>query len=152
MKEFTLKDIEEFLSGDSFAIAGVSRNNKKFGNVIYNEMKTKGYKVLPVNPNLEYVDAEQCYPDLTTLPLKPSGVIAVISPAAVPDVIREAHQLGINNIWLQQGAASKEAIELGRSYGMKLFHGECILMYLKDAGGIHKFHKWIKKITRTLPV
>ncbi len=152
MKEFTLKDIEEFLSGDSFAVAGVSRNNKKFGNVIYNEMKTKGYNVYPVNPSLENVNGEKCYPYVKSLPIIPSGIIVVTSPQSALKVIKESIELDIKKVWLQQGAGSKEAVELAGSNGMMLFHGECILMYQKDTGSIHKFHKWIKKITRTLPV
>ena len=46
----TKKDIEKFLEPKKLAIAGVSRNPKKFGHQVYEELKKKGFEVYPVNP------------------------------------------------------------------------------------------------------
>ena len=51
----TLKSINDFLSVKELAIAGVSRNNKKFGGMVFQELKAKGYKLYPVNPNAEMI-------------------------------------------------------------------------------------------------
>ena len=46
----TKTTVTDFLSQRVLAVVGASRDPKKFGNSIYRELKRKGYKVLPVNP------------------------------------------------------------------------------------------------------
>ena len=40
----SLKSIESFLSQEHIAVAGVSRNSKKFGTVVYHHLKERGKK------------------------------------------------------------------------------------------------------------
>src|SRR5205809_4537098 len=42
--------IDDFLAQRRIAVAGVSRNPHKFGNVLFRELKQRGYDVLPLNP------------------------------------------------------------------------------------------------------
>jgi predicted CoA-binding protein len=46
----TKKIIEEFLGPRKLAIAGVSGNSKKFGYLVFRDLKANGYEVYPVNP------------------------------------------------------------------------------------------------------
>ena len=45
--------IDDFLAQRRIAVAGVSRNPHKFGNVLFRELKQRGYDVLPLNPTLK---------------------------------------------------------------------------------------------------
>ncbi len=56
----TKADIQNFLQPRRFAIAGVSRNPKKFGRMVYNELKKSGYTLYPINPNLQEIEGEKC--------------------------------------------------------------------------------------------
>ena len=47
----TLKDIQEFLEPKKMAIAGASRNPKKFGGTIVTEAIKSGYELFPVHPD-----------------------------------------------------------------------------------------------------
>lgn len=40
----TLNDITEFLAPKKLAIAGASRNPKKFGGIVFTELKKKGLR------------------------------------------------------------------------------------------------------------
>ena len=72
--------VEMFLTQSTLAIVGVSRNDKKFGNVIFRELSAKGYKILPVNPNAERIGEERCYPSLKALPQPHDGLKLVDPP------------------------------------------------------------------------
>jgi len=47
----TKKQIEEFLESKNLAIAGVSRDKKKFGYRVFEDLTSKGYNAYPINPN-----------------------------------------------------------------------------------------------------
>ncbi len=63
----TQDQMSSFLQSKSIAIAGVSRNPKKFGRIIYDELKKKGYNVIPINPTAEDIDGQKCYNNLRVL-------------------------------------------------------------------------------------
>ena len=123
------KYLDEFVALNSIAVIGVSQDREKFGNAIYRELKNRGKKVFAVNPKGGEVEGDPCYPSLSALPEKPEGALLVIPPLATLAVIREAAGLGIDRIWLQQGAESPEGEALCEELGLKLVSGECIFMH-----------------------
>ena len=64
----TLRQIEEFLGSEPIAMAGVSRNPKKFGFVAFRELKEKGMNIIPVNPHAEEIHGSKVYHDIKSLP------------------------------------------------------------------------------------
>ena len=147
----TKATITEFLSQKKLAIVGISRTGKKFSNAVYKELKLKGYRLFPVNPQAENILGESCYPNLRSLPEKVEGVVIITKPAISAGIIREVHEAGIKHVWLQQGTESKEAIDFCNSKQMNVIHGECILMFAEPIGSFHKFHRWIWKLIGKLP-
>ena len=143
--------VTNFLKNKSIAVVGVSRNKKKFGYIAYKNLKDKGYKVLPVNPNVDTADSDKCYPNLSSIKEKIEGVLLVVPPKQSEKVVKEAHTLGIKSIWFQQGSGSKEAIKYCEENGMSVVSGECIMMFTEPVESIHKFHRWIWKIFGKLP-
>ncbi len=142
--------IEEFVGLRRLAVVGVSRNDRKFGNTIYKELKAKGYEVFGVNRSVEKIGEEKCYPDLTSLKGMVDGVIACISPDQVEPMVREVSSIGVHYLWLQQGAESKKAVELGEKLGINVVKGKCILMYAGPVNSIHKIHRLFNKVTGRL--
>jgi hypothetical protein len=67
-KNYELSIIREFLSDKEFAIAGVSRNTKKFGRGVYDHLIKRGYKGYPINPNTDTIGDAKCFPDVTSIP------------------------------------------------------------------------------------
>jgi predicted CoA-binding protein len=145
------KNVEDFLSQKNIAVVGVSGSRKKFGNIIYNELKSKGYNVFPVNPNADNIDGEKCYPDLLALQNKVEAAVLVIPPSASDEVVKDAHAAGINNIWMQQGSESEEAIKYCEENNIRVISNECILMFALPAGFIHRAHKWVWGVVGKLP-
>ena len=146
----TLKQINEFLEAQPIAMVGVSRNPKKFGYAAFKELKDKGMKIIPVNPLADQIMGEKSYPNVSILPPEVKGIIIVTKKEQTAGVIREAKEKGIRQIWIQQMADSKEALEVLKDSGINYITGQCILMHFKP-NGIHKFHGSIKKFFRSFP-
>ncbi len=138
--------IEEFVQAKRLAVVGVSRNEKKFGTAIYAELKSYGYEVFGVNPEMDQINGDKCFSSVTDLAGKVDGVIICLPPQKSVQVIRDAVAAGINKIWLQQGAQSVEAGKVARELGVTPIEGKCILMYAGKVKSIHGFHKFIAKV------
>jgi uncharacterized protein len=144
------KSIEAFLDNPSIAVVGVSRSGRGFGNAAYRSLRTRGYRVYPVNWSAPTVDGIRCYSRLSELPERVNAVLVVVPPPQAVDVIRDAAAAGIRHVWLQQGAESPDVLRLGAELGLDVVAGECILMFAQPTG-IHKAHRWLRQITHSLP-
>ncbi|MCB0729757.1 MAG: CoA-binding protein [Ignavibacteriae bacterium] len=145
------KAIQDFFTNKNYAVVGVSRKSTKFGNAIYKEFKKKGINVYGVNPNMESFEGDKCYGNLKELQGKIDAVINVVSPLQTLEVVRAANEIGVKNIWMQQGSESDEAIEYCKEKGINEVHKECVLMFTEPVKSIHKVHKWIWKVVGKLP-
>lgn len=138
--------IDQFLGLKVLAVAGASRDTKKFGYAVYHELKEKGHTVYPVNPHAETIDGDACYPTLAALPAVPDGLVIVTPPAQTEQLVREAAQAGIRHIWLQQGAESTAAVQFCQQNGLALVAGECIFMYGEPSAWFHRAHRWVNSV------
>ena len=140
------KNVEDFLQGKRLAIAGVSRSDKKFGTAIYTELKSRGFEVYGINPNMDQVAGDKCYSNVAELAGKVDGVVICLPPQKSAQVLRESVAAGIQKIWLQQGAQSSETTKAARELGVTPVEGKCILMYAGEVKSIHGFHKFFARI------
>lgn len=143
-------NIETFFSNTKFAVAGVSRNNKKFGNMVYNTLKEKNFTVYPINPNMESVEGEKCFKTPLDLPTSELSLIVVAPKEQTMQIVKDAVQKGIKNVWLQYGTNTEEAIEYGEKSGVNIIYKQCVMMFLNPVG-IHKFHAVIHKLFGKYP-
>jgi uncharacterized protein len=146
----TLKEISEFIESQPVALVGVSRNPKKFGYTAFKELKDKGMKIVPVNPNAEEIFGEKCYPNVKMLPDDIKGIIIMTKKEQTASVVKDAREKGINHIWIQQMADSKEALAELKDSGINYIAGECILMHYKPHS-FHKFHGMLNKFFGRFP-
>lgn len=145
-----LQQIQDFIASGPIAMAGVSRNPRKFGFAAFRELKEKGMNLIPVNPYAAEIHGTKVYPDIKSLPDDVKGLIVMTGKDKTLSIVREARDKGIKNIWIQKNAESgKEMSELEGS-GINLITRECILMFYKP-DGVHKFHIAIKKFFRRYP-
>ena len=140
------ESIDTILASEKFAVAGVSRNKNKFGNVIFEELLDRGFRSFPINPNSDTVMNKTCYPDLKSLPEKVDALIIVTKPDKTERLVKEAFDIDITKIWIQQGAESPESVRFCESKGMLCVSGECLFLYLEPVGLLHKFHRGIWKL------
>lgn len=143
--------IDAFLSAGSIAIAGVSSDDKKFGRIVYNELKKKGYDVLPVNPNGAIIDGIQCYGDVTELPDEVESLLIITPQTETDRVLEKAINKGIKNIWVQQFSDTSDTLKVAEEYNREIIHKKCIFMFAEPVTGFHKFHRTLLGLLGRLP-
>jgi len=140
------KAIESFLSTKKIAIAGVSRNPKKFGYTVFKELTQKGFDVYPINPNTDSLGGAPCFQSITALPSDVKNLLIVTPKDQTTGLIREAISNGISGIWIQQMSETPEAIKFAEENNINLINKECILMWAEPVKSIHKFHRTVKRL------
>jgi len=146
----TKKQIEEFLAAEAVAVAGVSRNPKKFGYTAFQEVRKKGLNVVPVNPNLPEIDGMTCYKSVSDLPPGINALWILTGKQNTLDVVRQAVDRGIRNIWIQQSSDTPEALDLLKDKEVNLIYKQCLLMHYKPHS-FHKFHGNLKRWFGRMP-
>ncbi|MFC1564882.1 CoA-binding protein [candidate division KSB1 bacterium] len=142
--------VEDFLAQKTLAVVGVSRSGKKFGNTIFKDLKSKGFKIFGVNPNIDENEGE-IYKSLESIPDTVEGVIVVVPPAETEKVVKDAADAGIKHVWLQQGAESETAVKFCKDNDINVISGECVLMFAEPTGFPHRLHRGIWRILGKLP-
>lgn len=144
--------IDNFLSLENIAVAGVSSKGTGFGLSVYNQLKKSGYNVFAINRNGGYYKEIKLYKNINEIDVKIDGVVTVIPPMETIGFIKEAVKSGIQNFWMQQGSESDEAINYCKENNLNYITGECILMFAEPVESFHKFHRWINKLIKKYPV
>lgn len=103
---------EKMLQEKIWAVIGANQNPRKYGNMIYQKLKRRGYITYAVNPHFAEVDGDTCYPSLAALPRKPDVINLVVAPEQTKKYVLEAAQLGISNLWLQPGTYDDDVLAL----------------------------------------
>ncbi len=147
----TKASIDSFLSFKKIAIAGVSRDPKKFGHVVFRQLIDKGFEVFPINPGTDNIGGVPCFRSVSALPISVHSLVIITPKKQTRDVVAEAMSKGIDNIWIQQMSDTPESIELTRAHPINLITKECILMHTDPVTGIHKFHRNIMRLFGRYP-
>lgn len=140
------ESVEQFLNSKYIAIIGVSSDPKKYSRMVYNAFCEKGYNVLAVNPKLTEINGDKCYPTISSLPDTVDAVIIIIKGEKAKDILNDAINKGVKNIWMHFGCSLKnsEAITMGKD--ISLISGECAFMWLQPVEGFHKFHRFLRSL------
>ena len=115
-------------SAKTIAVVGLSDNPERESYAIAKEMQKRGYKIVPVNPNVTEVLGEQAYPSVTAIP-HPVDVVNIFRRSeALPQVVQEAVQTSAPVIWAQQGIYNEEAAKIAKSAGKTMVMDRCIMV------------------------
>jgi predicted CoA-binding protein len=147
----TLSSIQSFLAPKELAIAGVSRNPKKFGRQVYEHLKANGYKLYPVNPNMDSLDGAECYKSILDLPGHVDRIFIVTPMEQTAVSVRQSLDRGIRNIWIQQRSETAETLEMLKDQEVNLIHNKCIFMFAEPVKGAHAFHRFLNRLFGSYP-
>ncbi len=145
--------IDDFMSQRRIAIAGVSRDPRKFGNALFKEFKKRGYEVFILHPEIAELEGSRCFSSLSAMPVPVDALLIATSAAHSAQLVRDAVANKVNRVWLHgggQGAVSDEALRLCREHGLSVVAGQCPLMFLQPLG-FHGLHAWWRRITGRYP-
>lgn len=142
----TLNEIQKFLAPKKMAMAGVSRNPKKFGGSVFKELKTKGFELYPINQNADEIQGVKCYKSVSDLPDDVKHLFIVTPKDSTSSVAGQAISKGMDMIWIQQKSDTPEAVEAIKEAGIPLIHKKCIMMFADPVKGPHNFHRFLAKV------
>lgn len=123
----TLVDLLESAE-TTIAVVGATTNPSKYGNIIYHDLKSKGFEVFAVNPYRDEVDGDPCWRSLSDLPEAPTIVDIVVPPARTLTVLQECLDLGLMNVWIQPGAGDQAVRDFVEAHDFNGLVGPCIMV------------------------
>jgi len=112
------------------AVIGCSDNPARDSLKIARLLKSHGFRVIPVNPQLA-PDAlmsqlgERCYPDLASIPDPVEMVDVFRRSEFVPEVAEQAIAKGTKILWCQLGVIHLEASRKAQKAGLKVVVDRC---------------------------
>jgi uncharacterized protein len=99
-------------------------------------LRSRGYRVLPVNPTAREVLGLPCVPSLGDLP--PGEQVDVVDLFRRPDHVAahvdEAIAIGAKVVWMQLGVIDEAAAERGRTAGLSVVMDRCPAIELPRLG------------------
>ena len=124
--------IHELLShAKTIAVVGLSESPMRPSHGVSAYMQAHGYKIIPVNPQIEEALGEKSYPSLADIPPEIAKKIDLIDvfrrPEYVDEIVEEAIKLKVPAIWLQEDVINERAAERARKAGMFVVMDLCIL-------------------------
>lgn len=98
-------------------------------------LQSKGYRVIPVNPNETEVLGEKAYPELKSVPEMIDLVLIFRNPEAVPRIVEDAVAVGAKAVWMQDGAGNPEAAKRAVAAGLKAVVNDCMVRQYRRLKG-----------------
>lgn len=143
--------VSAFMACRKLAIVGVSREGKGFGNMARKELAARGYALYGVHPMADSIEGLPCARSVAQVAPQVEAVLLVTPPEQTLALLQEARDAGLTRVWLQQGAATAEAVTWCEAHGMEAIWGHCVLMFLEPGSFPHGFHRWILQLVGKVP-
>jgi predicted CoA-binding protein len=111
----------------SLAIVGLSSKWSRPSHGVATYMQSKGYRIIPVNPQETSVLGEKAYPSLEDVS-EPLEVVVIFRRSEfVAAIVETAIRKGAKVIWMQEGVVHEEAARRAREAGVHVVQDRCIL-------------------------
>ena len=114
-------------SAKTIAVVGLSANPRRpsYGVALY--LQRAGYRIIPVNPNVEEVLGERAYPSLREIP-QPVDVVDVFRRSEfVGPIVDDAIAIKASAVWLQDGVSDEAAAARARASGLDVVMDDCMM-------------------------
>lgn len=114
-------------NGKTIAVVGLSSRRSRPSYGVSEYMQSKGYRIIPVNPNEAEVLGEKAYATLDEVP-EPIDIVDVFRRSeCVPDIVDAAIRIGARGVWMQEGVIHEAAANKARDAGLEVVMDRCIL-------------------------
>jgi hypothetical protein len=123
------REIAEILkAARTIAVVGISARAERDSHRVAAYLQGAGYRIVPVNPGLEEVLGERCYPSLTAIPPSiPVDVADVFRRVEhLPAVVEDAIARGVPVVWFQSGLCHEAAAARARAAGLTVVQDRCL--------------------------
>ena len=111
----------------TLAVVGLSSKPTRPSCGVAAYLQSRGYRIIPVNPNETSVLGERAYSSLEEVPEAFEMVVIFRQPQHVPPIVESAIRRGARVIWMQEGVTHEKAAARARSAGLEVIQDRCIL-------------------------
>lgn len=111
----------------TIAVVGLSNSPLRPSHGVAAYMQTQGYRIIPVNPQIDEALGEKSFRTLLEIPDKIDIVNIFRRPEFVDEVVDQAIQLKVPAIWMQEDVIHEKAAERARKAGIFVVMDRCIL-------------------------
>src|SRR5947209_9376441 len=115
----------------TIAVVGISCNPLRPSHGVSAYMQSHGYRIIPVNPQIQECLGERAYASLLDIPESSVPKIDIVNifrrPEFVQEVVDQAIQLKVPAIWMQEDVIHEPAAEKARKAGILVVMDRCIL-------------------------
>ena len=112
----------------TIAVVGLSSRAHRAGYYVPAYLQGHGYRIFPVNPNLDQALGERAYPDLLSVPEPVDLVLIFRRSESVPPFVDQAIQIEAKAVWMQLGILNLPAAEKASQAGLKVVMDACMLV------------------------
>ena len=122
----------------TIAVVGLSNNHLRASYFVGYYLRRHGYQVIPVNPRESEILGQTCYPSLRDVPEHVDIVNVFRAPDALPDIAREAVEIGADALWCQFGVINEEGAQLAEDGGVTVVMDRCLKVeHARYVGRMH---------------
>jgi predicted CoA-binding protein len=112
----------------TIAVVGLSDNPLRPSHGVAAYLQSVGYRIIPVNPEIQTSLGEKAYPSLLHVPEKIDIVDIFRRPEFVEEVVDQAIQLKVPAVWMQEEIVHEKAAQKARQAGIFVVMDRCILL------------------------
>ena len=120
-------EIREILGLDVVAVVGCSRSPGKAAHDVPDYLRTRGYEIIPVNPNATEIFGRKAYDSLAEV-TEEIDVVCLFRPsdevAGIVDAALEREDVRV--IWTQLGIRDEKAASRAERAGVTVVHDRCM--------------------------
>jgi predicted CoA-binding protein len=112
------------------AVVGLSPKAHRDSHEVSRYMQSKGWHIIPINPNAAEILGEKCYPTLADAARDHTIELVNVfrNSEDVPPVVADAIAIGAKAIWLQMGIAHEAAAAQARAAGLLVVQDKCLMV------------------------
>lgn len=110
----------------TIAVVGLSPNPARPSYGVSRAMQGYGYTIIPVHPAVREILGQRAYPRLADVPVGVDLVNVFRRPEHLDGIVNECVELGLKNIWIQEGIVNEPAALRARQAGMWVVMDCCI--------------------------
>jgi len=112
----------------TIAVVGLSDKSWRPSYDVAAYLRSAGYTIVPINPNVKHVLGLAAYPDLITAAREhPIEIVDVFrKPEFVPEIVEQALAIRAAAVWLQLGVIHREAARRAHEAGLIVVMDRCI--------------------------
>ena len=117
-----------FRNAKTIAVVGLSDKPHRASHRIAHYLQQQGYRIVPVNPNVEQVLGEQAYADLASIPGTVDFVDIFRRSEYVGPIVDQAIAKGVQTIWMQMGVSDRIAAQRAEAAGITVVMNRCAMV------------------------